>query len=189
MDKSTLRREALARRIAMSPAEAALNNARIAARLRAMAQFHMAPTCLIYVSSKHNEVDTHALITECIASGKTVLVPIAEPGGVLLWSRLENLAELAPARFGILEPREELRRLKTPPPDAVAIVPLVAFTPGCYRIGYGGGYYDRFLAGFTGVSIGLAFDVQRIDAFAPASHDIPLDYVVTESAVYAHPQV
>jgi len=183
MDKAALRKEALARRIAMSPAEAAINNARIAAHLRAMAEYARARTCLFYVSSKHNEVDTHALIRESIAAGKRVLVPIAEPGGLLLWSRLESLAEVAPARFGILEPRAECRRLETPPPEAVAIVPLVAFTPACYRIGYGGGYYDRFLAGFEGVSIGLAFDVQRIDAFTPASHDVPLDYIVTESGV------
>jgi 5-formyltetrahydrofolate cyclo-ligase len=186
MDKRRLRTQYLGLRRAMPEREFLSRSGLIHERLCLMPQVAQARTLLCYVSSKDHEVDTQRLIERFLREGKTVLVPIAQADRSMLWSRIESLADLSPARFGILEPREETRRITAPPDDAVVLVPGIAFSAEGYRIGYGGGYYDRFLAEFQGCSIGLAFDAQILGDFSPDEHDVPVRYVVTESRVYPH---
>jgi 5-formyltetrahydrofolate cyclo-ligase len=64
------------------------------------------------------------------------------------------------------------------------LVPGIAFTAQGYRVGFGGGYFDRFLAGFPGVSIGLAFDLQMTAEFSPDAHDVPVQWIVTEAGTH-----
>ena len=180
MTKAEIRQRCLEARRNLSPEEVAAKSQAIIEGLARLDAFREATTVLCYVSSKDNEVDTHALIESMLAEGRTVLVPIAEPDRTLTWSRLEGLDEVAPSCFGILEPRPECRRPTPPPSDALVIVPGIAFTPGGYRIGYGGGYYDRFLAHHKGPTIALAFDCQLIPAFPRSPHDRRVDAVVTE---------
>ncbi len=149
--------------------------------------FHRSLLFLSYVSSKDNEVDTHTLIRDLLARRATVLVPVTQPGRVLVWSQLHELEDLAPGRFGILEPKQECLRLVPPPKGGVVIVPGVVFSTDCRRIGYGGGYFDRFLAQYEGTSIGLAFDCQIADDWVSEPHDIPVDFVVTESQLFTLP--
>jgi len=182
--KSELRARRLEARRRLTAAEVAGKSRAIVQRLDGLAVMKTASTVLCYVSSKDNEVDTCGLITSLLARERRVLVPIAEAGGLLLWSHLDGLGDLDRGRFGILEPRPGCRRVVSPPGDALVIVPGVAFTPEGGRIGYGGGYYDRFLARHGGTSIGLAYACQIIDGFAMDDHDVPVDFVLTEEGVY-----
>ncbi|MCP4644418.1 MAG: 5-formyltetrahydrofolate cyclo-ligase [bacterium] len=183
--KDEIRRDRLEARRQLSAMEAATRSAAILERLMNVAVFIHAETVLAYVSSKDNEVDTHAAIQTLLARGRRVLVPVARDGGLLEWSAVNDLNELAPSTFGILEPREECLRLETPRSDAVALVPGIAFSPQGGRIGYGGGYYDRFLAGFDGATIGLAYELQMVRNIPVEAHDRLVGMVVTESRVYA----
>lgn len=182
--KTAMRAAFLARRRSLSPQCAAEWSVAAVARLRALPEALDAPAWLVYLASKDNELDTLPLVEELLRARKVVMVPIADKAGSLLWSRLHDLSEAAPASFGILEPRPEYRRIVEPPEDALAIVPGIVFTRDGARIGYGGGYYDRFLCGFPGVKIGLAYEMQLAETIPTAPHDIPLDLVVTESAAY-----
>jgi len=188
MTKPEIRKKCLEARRAMTPEHAAEKSRAIAQRLESLARFIEAPVILCYVASKDNEVGTGDLINARLNQGTTILVPIAEPEGRMTWSQLRALDELAPARFGILEPRPEHRRITTPPNDALVIVPGIAFSPEGHRIGYGGGYYDRFLVNHSGPAIALAFDLQIADAWQTDNHDIPMDFVVTESHLYQCPR-
>lgn len=179
--KRALRRTALERRRALTPDAYAVRSAAIAERLQFVPEFATASAILTYVASLDNEADTKPIIRNALTAGRTLLVPIARKGGRMDWSRLASLKELAPSTFGVLEPRADAERLSAVPPHAVALVPGLLFTRDGYRIGYGGGYYDRFLAGFDGLSIGLAFDLQWADAVPVEPHDVRLDMVVTES--------
>ena len=184
MDKHEARARHLEARKMLSPEDVETKSAAIVASLKTLPVFTLAPAFLCYVSSKDNEVDTHALIQWLLANDRRVLVPISLSKGRLAWSRLDSLDELALGRFGIFEPRPEFLRIATPPLKSVAVVPGVAFSLECQRVGYGGGYYDRFLAAFGGTSIALAYEIQIVSHFASEPHDVPMDYVVTESNIY-----
>lgn len=178
--KDELRRIALAARRALSPDMAAAKSAVIAERVRSLKAFREAPCVLSYVASKDNEVDTRALIDGALREGRPVLVPVTKPRGVMIWSALRDWDDLAESRFGLFEPRAESLRPMTPPPGSVCLVPGIAFNEDGYRIGYGGGYFDRFLAGFDGISIGLAFREQLYPLWTPEPCDIPVQLLVTD---------
>jgi len=182
--KEALRRRGLAARRAFSPGEVAHRSARICVRLEALPEFQQAAAILSYVDSKDHEVQTQPLIRGLLEQNRPVLVPIAQSNGAMLWSRLHSLNELFRARFNILEPHPEHYRLSQPPAHAVCLVPALLFSPEGYRIGYGGGFYDRFLSTFDGLSIGLAFQKQIPEDLPIESHDRPVDIVVTEENTY-----
>jgi 5-formyltetrahydrofolate cyclo-ligase len=105
----------------------------------------------------------------------------------MLWSELKSLDELETSTFDILEPREDSIRPVQPGDTDVAIVPGIAFDRTCHRIGYGGGYYDRFLARFRGNKIALAYEVQLYDSIPAEPHDLSVDIIVTEDRTIHRP--
>ena len=128
-------------------------------------------TVFVYVSM-NGEADTHAYIRGC---GKTVLVPVTCGGAMR--PALYTGGPLVPDRLGNIEGTSPYAAV----PDC-AVVPMLGFNDALYRIGYGGGYYDRYLQ--NGVfSIGLSFEECRC-AFTPDPYDVPLDVIVTPDAVY-----
>lgn len=182
-EKERIRKHFLAVRRALSPEAVAANSRRIVERVQALPEFAAASAVLTYVASKDNEVETKELICSLLAETRPVLVPIARRGGALAWSRLLALDEIGPGRFGVLEPRRPHIRVQEPPQDAIALVPGIAFCTVGYRIGYGGGYFDRFLGHFTGVAVGLAYECQIAPAWAAETHDVPVEVLVTEERV------
>jgi 5-formyltetrahydrofolate cyclo-ligase len=187
MRKAKVRKQVLEARRSLKPGQVEEKAAAILTRLQSLPALADGGPVLSYVASKDNEVDTLRLITWLLEQGRVVLVPIALADRTLEWSRLLSLSDLSRGRFDILEPRPERRRIEVPPLGAVVIVPGVAFRPDGYRIGYGAGYFDRFLSAHRGTRIGLAFDVQIVESFVPDPHDIPMDYIVTETRVLQRP--
>ncbi len=131
------------------------------------------------------EVDTHNFIKTSIANGKRIVVPITIPKtkGLKL-SEVLNFDELEIGFYDILTPKEEFIRYVDPSEVDLIIVPGVAFDREGYRIGYGGGYYDRFLADLDHVTkISLAFDMQIIEKIPRDHYDIPVNYIITEKEI------
>ncbi|MBE6469852.1 MAG: 5-formyltetrahydrofolate cyclo-ligase [Coriobacteriaceae bacterium] len=182
--KGALRRRMLALRLAIPAAARADADARIARRVRELPAFAAAGTVFTYLSFGP-EVDTRALIAAAQAAGKTVALPRVAGRRALTWHAVSDLADLVPSSFGMDEPDGS-----TPPIDpgldssAVALVPGLAFDGRGFRLGYGGGFYDAFLSGFAGVSIGLCRVAQRVDDLAALGaregHDRAVDVVVGE---------
>jgi 5-formyltetrahydrofolate cyclo-ligase len=144
-------------------------------------------TIFVYVSFR-SEVATLTLIDALLAMGKTVIVPITR----VKEKRLDAIritdraADLEPGYCDIPEPKEELCKTQEIMPDEVEaiLLPGSVFDERGGRFGYGGGYYDRFLAKIpTAARIGLAFDLQIIEKAPLQEHDELLDLVVTESRV------
>jgi 5-formyltetrahydrofolate cyclo-ligase len=186
--KRALRKEMLAWRGSLCADEARKKSERIAAALRELPEYKGAGVILFYVSAKAGEVDTHALIGEALAQGVTALVPVTDfDNNELIVSDLKGMDELAPARYGLLEPRGDAVRPVDPHEADIVIVPGVAFDSECRRIGFGGGYYDRLLSGCGAVTIALAYDGQMVDRVPTVSTDVPVDIIVTESRVYRGP--
>lgn len=134
-----------------------------------------------------NEVDSYRLIERCHRDGKKTIVPVCKKEGVrIIPSELIDVEEeLKQSKFGYMEPKEEFIRPLDLEEIDIIIIPGISFDKRCYRIGYGAGYYDRFLAksNYRIPTIGVAFDFQIIDNVPVEDFDIPLDYIITEKRI------
>jgi 5,10-methenyltetrahydrofolate synthetase len=158
---------------------------KIKERLFSIPEFVNSCTVLFYVSFK-SEVNTWNMIEECKKSGKKIVIPVVIPETRnLLLSRITSFDELTPSNYGILEPKAEFIRPVSIEEINTIIVPGVAFDEQGYRIGYGGGYYDRLLQNLPyGCStIGLAFEMQMINSVPREAHDVRVDMIVTEERI------
>lgn len=129
-----------------------------------------------YLSFPH-EFQTQELIEQALKDGKKVLIPKTYPKGLMDFV-VYNPEQLVKTSFGLLEPQGELEVVDASQIDLIH-VPGLAFTTEGYRIGYGGGYYDRYLKHFTGHSMSTIYPCQ-IQDFSPESHDIPVQEVLID---------
>ena len=129
-----------------------------------------------YLSFPH-EFQTQELIEQALKDGKKVLIPKTYPKG-----RMEFVVyhpqQLVKTSFGLLEPQGDLEVVELSQIDLIH-VPGLAFTTEGYRIGYGGGYYDRYLEHFTGHTLSTVYPCQIRD-FIPEDHDIPVQEVLID---------
>lgn len=129
-----------------------------------------------------DEVDVGMLLRAYLKT-KRIAVPVMEEDGVMHFAQVVETTRFHPAAYGVLEPQDAV---SVEPHDLdVIVVPLVAFDAACHRIGHGLGYYDRYLHHFTGRKIGVAFSCQQVEKIQPRPHDVCLDMVISEQAVYA----
>ena len=137
----------------------------------------------------NNEVKTDQLITKLISLnlGKIVSSPITlKEERKLIPSQITDLKNgIQYGAYNIREPKPECSPAINIKDLDVIIVPAVAYDKNCYRLGYGGGFYDRFLENLRkdAVTIGIAFDLQIFDEVPKEAHDAQLDYIVTESRI------
>ncbi len=182
--KQDIRSEVLGLRQALSTCKVAANSRAIEVMLAGSGLLRDVSTVLTYVSAKDNEVDTHGIIKGLLAGGRTVFVPVSDlDKRIMQWSRLLAMEELERSHFGLLEPSAKNIRFEPIPSGAVCLVPGLAFTRAGWRIGYGGGYFDRFLDVFSGMPVALAHNIQVVDHIPTEPFDRPVDYLVTESGV------
>lgn len=135
----------------------------------------------VYVSFG-SEVQTHELINELIKMGKTVGVPLCNTEThTMSVKEITDFSQLIKGNYNILEPDSSLKEIPKDEIDLV-IVPAAAFDSDGYRMGYGGGYYDRFLADFNGKSIGVAFSECITEALPKGKFDKKVNEVITDKA-------
>lgn len=169
----------------LSDRDAELMSARIAELVIGMEEFQKAETVYIY-KSINNEVDTDKIITTALALGKTVALPRVS-GGNMNFYRIASIEDLFFGYMGILEPSDNPYNLVNTD-NGIAIVPGLAFDTMCSRVGYGGGYYDRFLEKHPSlITMGVAYNVQVFEDIETDENDVPLDMVITDKGVYYRP--
>ena len=127
-----------------------------------------------YLSFTH-EFQTQELIDQALKNGKKVLIPKTYPKGQMEFV-VYNPQQLKKTSFGLLEPQGDLEVVDTSRIDLIH-VPGLAFTTEGYRIGYGGGYYDRYLENFAGQTMSTIYPCQ-IQNFNSEDHDIPVQEVL-----------
>ena len=184
LEKQRLREERLAAREALSEKERAELDDRITQKLLATSEYAEATTVLTYVSVS-SEVSTRKLIEHALRDGKTVAVPRCLPGHCLEFVAITSLDQLIAAPFGLLEPPKELPALTEEQMDAsICIVPALLVDTKGYRLGYGAGFYDRFLSTYLGKKICLAYQQNLSRTMLPhTAFDVAVDMVITESNV------
>lgn len=165
---------------ALAAASAAEDAARLVLELP---EFAHVGTVLAYGASPE-EIDPAVAVQALRARGVRIVYPRVEEPGTLGLHLVEAGQSLQRGMFGILEPSAEWPRVPAEDIDAV-IVPGVAFDEGCWRLGYGGGYYDRLLPTlrFECARIGFAYDQQILETIPAEEHDVALDAIVTPTRV------
>ncbi|WP_010096998.1 5-formyltetrahydrofolate cyclo-ligase [Ornithinibacillus scapharcae] len=134
--------------------------------------------------SRGMEWDTRAIIEEGWKQGKEIVVPKCIPGEKkLLFYRLHHFSELETVYYNLLEPKPLDANLVLSEQIELVIVPGVVFNKKGYRIGFGGGYYDRFLSTYNGHTLSLLSRLQLMDDIPIESHDIPVKQLITEAGI------
>ncbi len=184
MRKKIIRQETLDKRRNLGKTYHKNSSKKIISSILNSSYYKNANTIMTFISFS-DEVDTHDFIKHAIDDGKKVVVPVTFPKTKELKpSHIKDFNELELGYYNILTPKEAFIRFIDPKEIDLVIVPGVAFDKYGYRVGYGGGYYDRFLSGLSDiVKIGIAFEVQIIDKVPKDSFDIPVDFIFTEKKV------
>ena len=142
--------------------------------------FQHASTLFIYVNYQ-NEVKTTPIIREAFRLNKTVAIPKISNHSIEFY-KINSLEEVARGTFNILEPTTTERVTDK---KGVMIMPGVAFDRCCHRIGYGKGFYDRYLKNFPElITIALAYECQIVDSIAYEPHDICPQYIFAACQIY-----
>ncbi|MBV9017505.1 MAG: 5-formyltetrahydrofolate cyclo-ligase [Alphaproteobacteria bacterium] len=173
------RERLIALRQSLPPEERRRRGARIEAALRDLLAER--PGILGVYWPFRAEFDPRSLIDWAIAAGRTVALPVVvDKKGPLEYRAWRPGETLVDGVWNI--PVPEKRDIVRP---ATVLAPLVGFDAACYRLGYGGGYFDRTLAALSprAFAIGVGFEGQRLETIYPQSFDVPMDAVVTEAEV------
>ena len=184
--KNEIRKKMTKRRESLSQKQVESKSGAIHKNLFEMPAWNESAHMMVYLDFR-NEVTTIPLIKTYLRKGKKVYIPVTNPGDYSLTvSELINPVEdLEIGHFGLKEPRKETLRPANPCLLDLVIVPGVAFDGQGYRIGLGAGYYDRFLPTLPQNTclISMAYQFQLINRVPRESHDIPVQWIVTESQV------
>ncbi|NWG45831.1 MAG: 5-formyltetrahydrofolate cyclo-ligase [Alphaproteobacteria bacterium] len=180
--KRRLRAEArgLRARLAAAHPEAGVELVRFAPGLLAALAARGLPARIAGFAAVRDEIAPGHLLAALARAGADIALPVAGADGTLVFRRHDPGTALAPGRFGIPEPPATDPLVR----PVLVLVPLLAFAPDGTRLGYGGGYYDRALAGLRAegpaLALGCAYAGQARGALPREAHDVPLDGVLTE---------
>jgi 5-formyltetrahydrofolate cyclo-ligase len=178
VEKGALRDRLKAARICLDPPDLAERSSRIEEHVLDLLDGY--ETVMVY-ASKPLEVDTSGLIIRMIQRHGRVVLPIIEPDSrTLRLSYIDDPDVLVPSTFGVPEPIGSERPADPADIDAV-VVPMLGFDRAGNRLGYGAGYYDRFLAAHSiGSRIGVALACQELSSVPAEPFDVRMNWIVTE---------
>ena len=176
MDKKALRAEIRAKKRALTEEQIVRYSEELAQKLFAHPLYQAAKSIYGYMSY-NQEVRTMPILRQAQADGKRVAVPkvYGETDMRFLW--LDDPARIAPGAYGIPEPVDD--GPEADDPAALVLMPGLAFDPQGHRLGYGGGFYDRFLAAEPHPTIALCYAFQLLPQLETEAHDIPVDAVLS----------
>lgn len=187
LDKKRIRKKLLNERKNMREEDVKDLSEKIINKIKKIPVYQTSKTIMIYLSFE-NEVDSSELVRDCFENGKRVVVPycIKEDKSIIPTEIKDLNIDLSEAKMGYLQPKKDsLNPVDISDIDLI-ILPGIAFDRKGYRVGFGAGYYDRFLGivNFEIPTIGVAYDFQIVDSFIKMeSYDIPVDYVMTEERI------
>ena len=180
--KGELRAGIKQRRASLDPQDKAKLDAELRHRLIATYQYRECKVLLIYASTAI-EVDTFDIIRHALLHGRRVALPRCIDGTrEMSFHYITDLDQLELGSFGVLEPPASLPEWQ-PEHGGLAVVPALSLDSFGYRLGYGGGYYDRFLSKFTGDTIGITYSENYCYRLNHGRYDVPLKAVLTEKFV------
>lgn len=180
-EKKAFRRALRQRIAAQDEKELEKSNEAIYNNMSALPELLAAETVFLYYSSGR-EVDTRKLIASLRSAGRRVALPVSLENGEMYFALCGD--SLREGRFpGIPEPEADAERVE-PREGSLIVVPGLSFDRSGYRMGQGGGYYDRYLGRYRLFSVGLAREALLFDRVPREAHDQPVSCLVTDGGVY-----
>ena len=182
MNKKSLRKEMLQKRSQLTKKEINMRSEIISSLLYKTEHYKKSKTIMAFINFG-SEINTRYIIEHSIDLGKSVVIPVTEPEiKKLKVSKMLNYSELEIGHYNILTPKDEFLRFIDPNEIDLVLVPGLIFAKNGYRVGYGGGYYDRFFSNLKPnvVKIGISFDLQVQDRVPTDQYDLPVDFILTE---------
>ncbi|EWG08948.1 5-formyltetrahydrofolate cyclo-ligase [Cytobacillus firmus] len=185
IDKKAIRKQMLNRMKELSKPEYEQLSYQIACRFYRSPLWIGAKTIGITVS-KAPETDTWQIIRRAWDEGKRVAVPKCMPQSKqMVFRELKSFMDLESVYYGLWEPIP--KKTDEVPSEEIdtLVVPGLAYRKNGFRLGFGGGYYDRFLEHYKGRTVSLAFEMQVISGFPVENHDKPVEMIITDQQVWA----
>ncbi len=181
--KKQMRAEAKESRLSMEASIKCSYDKKICNKLLNLWAVRETDTFLCYVSTAI-EVDTKEFIRVLLDSGKKVAVPRCEGGpSEMNFYYINSLDELSAGSFGVLEPNSDGEKILTETENTICIVPAFMFDKSGYRLGYGKGYYDRYLSRYKGTTIGICYSENIKEELFHGKYDRTVDMIVTEKSI------
>lgn len=184
-EKQKMRIELSARRAEISSESGQSFSEKICLNLEKLATYRYAEGFLFYYPLK-NEVDIRPALEKLLKKpGRRVYLPRCHKGseGLMDYYEITSVDDLEAGAFGVMEPKAGCRIEKDFSQNTVCIVPAIAYDKEGHRIGYGKGYYDRFLRRFKGTKIGVVFSELVFDTLPRGKYDNAVDILITEKGV------
>ena len=155
----------------------------ICKRFLSLSSYRYADTILVYSPIK-GEIDTMPIVCDAWAKGKKVAFPRCIDGNRMVYHYVTSEQQLENGMYGIREPSAELPLYTSAQFEhAICILPAIVYDERCYRLGYGKGYYDRFLSEFNGIKAGLIYSDFIVKEIPNGRFDLKSDVVITEKGV------
>lgn len=185
-EKESLRSHILEVRSTLNAEQVIQASDMISLQLKAFKPFQTATNIACYIDFR-NEVSTKSLIQWMWKNNKNVFIPLVNfKTKEMTFHQFMDYESLSISKFGILEPNPQVHPVVDATLIDFMICPGVAFTTSGYRMGYGAGFYDRFLSTLIPkpITVGVAFDLQVVHTLPVEPHDMQLDYIITPTQFY-----
>ena len=153
----------------------------IQTRLIISSEYRNSDTVLVYMARPF-EIATSMIIHAALANNKTVGLPVCLDDHRMIFRKIISVADLCPGRFGILEPPQNSEKI-IPDEHTLCVCPCLCCDMNGMRLGFGGGYYDRFLSDFNGVKAALCYGDSVLPAIEGDDFDVPMNVIVTDSFI------
>lgn len=181
MTKNELRKRYLDKRMSLSLEEVRKWSEKIAEHVLSFVEEQNVQTVFLYAAFQ-NEPETESLIKKLLVLGKNVALPRCEKYGRMTMLRVTDISSLSPGAYGILEPKETEAVL--PEAADLVLIPGCVFGRDMTRLGYGGGYYDRYLPLCTkAIKAGLCYEISLKDTLPTENFDVKMDCIITEKGL------
>ncbi len=178
--KKQFRKAMLQKRKQLCDSETAVKNSAITEKLLSLEKVQSAELILPFVSAK-GEVGTREFIARCLDAGKTVAVPRCIDGSNMEFCVIHTFDDLEKGMYGIDEPKQHCEIISAENAEnSVLIVPALCFNAKGYRLGYGKGYYDRFISRYKGYTVGVCYDEFLTEEIPVDEYDRCVDIVITD---------
>lgn len=179
MDKNEVRQLIKAYRQKLTDEDVKIQSRLIIDRLKKSDIYKTSENVFLYMSY-NREVDTYMLLSKCLTDNKKVYAPKVLSKTDMEFYCIQDEHDLVSGYMGIMEPSDSCEKANTR--DGLFIMPGLAFDYDFHRIGYGGGFYDRYLStDNTFIKAALAFDFQLLEAIPYEKHDLKPDYIITQT--------